>query len=95
MPLRKPSASICATNAKTRFRGCSSTPSYSWRLENEAKYATVYAGKILVCMKELGDHKVIEAEVTKHITVVLTEEQLHTLYEHVCGCTKGQSPMRC
>ena len=40
-----------------------------------------HAGKILVCMKELGDHKVIEAEVTKHITVVLTEEQLHTLYE--------------
>ena len=31
--------------------------------------------------KELGDHKVIEAEVAKHITVVLTEEQLHTLYE--------------
>jgi type I restriction enzyme R subunit len=50
--------------------------------KNEARYATVGTpAKFWASWKELGDHKVIEDEVAKHITVALTEEQLHTLYE--------------
>jgi type I restriction enzyme R subunit len=50
--------------------------------KNEARYATVGTpAKFWAAWKELGEHKVSEAEVAKHITVALTEEQLHTLYE--------------